>query len=98
MARSTATRNDLRIAIEETLAGKAVSVTNIDAVGCLIGKVRHPKTATADSEAIASPSYCRQVSRIMQKYCQECHRTGDIGPFSLEAYEDASRTREKNSG
>jgi|GEM_PF-4143409 len=24
----------------------------------------------------------------MQKHYLECHRTGDIGPFSLEAYED----------
>ena len=66
--RSRATRDDLRIATEETLAGKAVSVAKTDAVDCLIGKVRHPKTASADCEAIASPSYCRQVSRIMQKH------------------------------
>jgi len=88
VTRTAATRDDLRIAIEETLAGKAVSVAAAKAVGCLIGKVRRPKIASAENETIASPSYCNQVSRIMQKHCLECHRTGDIGPFSLEAYED----------
>lgn len=88
VTRTAATRDDLLIAIEETLAGKAVSVAKTDAVGCLIGKVRHPKTAPAEGAASSSLTYCKDVSRIMQTHCLECHRTGDIGPFSLEAYED----------
>lgn len=88
VTRTAATRDDLLIAIEETLAGKAVSVSKSDAVGCLIGKVRRPKVVSADSATSSSPAYCKDVSRIMQKHCLECHRTGDIGPFSLEAYED----------
>ncbi len=88
VTRTAATRDDLRIAIEETLAGKAVSVANADAVGCLIGKVRRVKTAPADVATSSSLTYCKDISRIMQKHCLECHRTSDIGPFSLEAYED----------
>ena len=34
-------------------------------------------------------TYAKQVSRVLQKRCQECHRPGEIGPFSLLTYEDA---------
>ena len=88
VTRTAATRDDLLIAIEETLAGKAVSVAKTDAVGCLIGKVRRPKTVPAGVATSSALTYCKDISRIMQKHCLECHRTGDIGPFSLEAYED----------
>lgn len=88
VTRNSATRDDLRIAIEETLAGEAVSVAKADAVGCMIGKVRRPKPAAVDNADMASVTYCKDISRIMQKHCLECHRTGDIGPFSLETYED----------
>ena len=35
-------------------------------------------------------TYARQVSRILQKNCQECHRPGQIGPMSLMTYDDAA--------
>ena len=77
-----------RFGATRTLAGKAVSIATADAVGCLIGKVRRPQTAPANNPKRLSVTYCKDVSRIMQKHCLECHRTGDIGLFSLEAYED----------
>jgi peroxiredoxin len=69
-------------AIDELLAGKAVTLPAADAVGCHIGRVLSPK---ADSPI----TYSKQISRIFQKRCVECHRPGEIAPFALESYEDA---------
>jgi hypothetical protein len=38
-------------------------------------------------KGVSTPTYAREVSRIVQKNCQECHRKGQIGPFPLETYE-----------
>lgn len=37
-----------------------------------------------------APTYAKQVSRIIQKNCEGCHRPGQIGPFSLTNYQEAS--------
>lgn len=39
--------------------------------------------------AFAQPTYTREVSRIIQGKCQQCHREGDIAPFALQSYDDA---------
>lgn len=79
--RSQATRQDLRIALEELLAGKPVSVTETLVTGCSIGRVRTP---LVNSEY----TFCKQVSRILNQHCVECHRPGEIGPFSLTDYNE----------
>ena len=38
----------------------------------------------------AQPTYSKEVSRIIQAKCQQCHRPDDIAPFALLKYEDAS--------
>src|SRR5579875_1824411 len=76
------TRRDLAAALDEILAGKTVSVPRTDAAGCRIGRVAKPKSA-------GQITYAKQVSRILQKHCQECHRPGRIGPMSLLTFEDA---------
>jgi len=88
VARNSANREDLRVAIEETLAGKIVSIAKIDAVGCLIGKVRPMKDAATESTQTSTVTYSKDISRVIQKHCLECHRDGEIAPFSLESYED----------
>ena len=37
----------------------------------------------------AQPTYTRDISRIFQAKCQQCHREGDIAPFALDSYEVA---------
>lgn len=81
--RKAPTRDDLKIAIDELLDGKPVSVTETAATGCLIGRAREAK---ADS----SVTYSNQISRLLQKHCVECHRPGEIAPFSLTDYQDAA--------
>lgn len=38
-----------------------------------------------------APTYHRDVARILQKQCQECHRPGQVAPFSLLTYEQARK-------
>ena len=59
--------------------GRNVPITETEVVGCLIGRVLEPD---ADSEV----TYSRQISRILQDHCVECHRPGEIAPFSLTSY------------
>jgi peroxiredoxin/mono/diheme cytochrome c family protein len=74
-------RNDLAEAVNELLAGKAVSEPTTQAIGCHIGRVRK---ANGQSEV----TYSKQISRIFQNHCIECHREGRIGPFQMASYED----------
>jgi hypothetical protein len=37
----------------------------------------------------AQPTYSKEVSRIFQAKCQQCHRDGDVAPFALKDYETA---------
>jgi peroxiredoxin len=75
-------RRDLAVALDEILAGKAVSVPRTETSGCRIGRVAKPK-------AEGRVTYAKHVSRILQKNCQECHRPGQIGPMSLLSFDDA---------
>ncbi|MBS0203215.1 MAG: redoxin domain-containing protein [Planctomycetes bacterium] len=85
VTRSQPTREDLRIALEELLAGMSVSVPETEVSGCMIGRVRIPRTGPA-----AKVTFCNQVSRILNQHCVECHRPGEIGPFSLTDYNEVT--------
>ena len=39
----------------------------------------------------ATPTFSKEVSRILQSKCQSCHHPGDIAPFSLMTYNDTKR-------
>lgn len=38
-----------------------------------------------------TPTYTRDVLPILQRRCQNCHRRDQVGPFSLETYEQARK-------
>ncbi len=82
IARAKPTRRHLKIAIEELLAARPISIASTDATGCLIGRVSKPKP---NPRGI---TYAKQVSRVLAKHCVECHRSGEIGPFALEDYDE----------
>lgn len=81
--RENVTREDLAIAIDELLAGQAISKPSTEAVGCFIGRIRDMKT---DGKV----TWSNQISRLFQKRCVECHRDGDIAPFSLTNFEEVA--------
>lgn len=81
--RETPKRHDLKIAIEELLAGKPVSVATTEIEGCFIGKVREPKRG-------AEVTYSKHVAPILQNRCVNCHRPGQIGPFAMTSYDEVA--------
>jgi peroxiredoxin len=69
-------------ALEELLAGKAVSRATTEVKGTPIERIAKPRV----KEEI---TYSKHVARILQNRCQECHRPGEIGPMPLLTYEHA---------
>jgi peroxiredoxin len=81
--RPAPTRRDLAEAIEEVLAGKAVSQPESEVSGCIIARAKKP-------QGEGSITFSKDVARILQIRCQECHRPGQIGPMALLTYEDVA--------
>jgi len=81
LARDKIRRQDLAIAIDELLNQKEVSIPQTEPLGCHIGRAQKP-------EPSGNITYTNQISRILNKRCVECHRSGEIAPFSLTNYED----------
>ena len=77
------TEYELRQALGEIVSGRPVSNAVTEAVGCPISR---PVTVTAKA---ASVTYHKDVLPILQRSCQECHRPGAVGPFSLMNYRQA---------
>ncbi len=80
--RDAPTRRDLAEALDEVLAGKPVSRPVTDPAGCFIARAVKPK-------ADGTITFAKDVSRVLQRNCQECHRPGQVGPMPLLTYEDA---------
>jgi len=80
--RPEASKQELVDALDAVLAGKPAPVAITDPPGCLIARAVTPK-------AEGSVTYTKHVAPILQKRCQECHRPGEVGPFTLTTYEDA---------
>jgi len=81
-AKTRVNRHDLTSALDELLSGKEVTQPQTEAIGCLIGRVRPVQN---NSEV----TYSKQIAKIFQDRCVECHRPGQIGPFALQNYEEA---------
>ncbi len=54
-----------------------------------------PASASAPASRVDVPTWSKDIAPIVQKNCQECHRPGEIGPFSLLTYQDARRRATK---
>jgi peroxiredoxin len=76
-------RQDLRQALDELLGDSVVSQPVTEPAGCLIGRLRKP-------DEHSSVTFSNQISRLFNRRCVECHRAGEIGPFSLTDYREAA--------
>lgn len=84
--KATVSRHDLTEALDEILAGKAVTVAETKAFGCAIPA---PEKKAVD---LAAPvSYYKDVAPLLQAHCQSCHRSGQVGPFVLTTYAQAKK-------
>lgn len=81
--REKPTTNDLVDAIESLLSGQEIASEHQAAPGCLIGRIKHPKSD-------ATVTYSNQISRIFADHCVRCHREGEIGPFAMSSYEEVA--------
>jgi peroxiredoxin len=87
IARGEATKHDLRDAIESLLAGESPAQAVTNAIGCLISLPRaRAASSTSSNEKIVT--YCADIARVLNQHCVECHRSGEIGPFSLTDYDE----------
>lgn len=77
-------RHDLRIALQEVLDGKPVTVETTKVTGCPIARPAIKQKVTE-----SSVTYSEHVAPLLQMHCENCHRPGGIGPFALQTYEQA---------
>lgn len=74
-------QSDLKLAIQSLLDGKSIATPKTKAIGCVIGRVKQA-TPTGDV------TYTKHIAKILNSRCVECHRRGEIGPFTLTSYQD----------
>lgn len=77
--RPAATREDLREALDDVLAGRPVRVAETPVDGCRLAGAPPPRE---------TPGF-DVVQPILARHCQECHRPGGQAPFELVTYDDA---------
>ncbi|QDV16320.1 Thiol-disulfide oxidoreductase ResA [Gimesia panareensis] len=81
ISRAETTTHDLKNALDQLLAGKPIEVTETKPNGCFIGRVKQ-------NEVTTKLTFCKEVAGVLHRHCVECHRTGEIAPFSLTDYDE----------
>lgn len=81
--RPQVTRDDLKDAIEDILAGRTVAVPETPVDGCLI-------TIPSFTPPPTLVTFHEHVLPLLQQHCQECHRPNGGAPFTLMSLEDAN--------
>ena len=72
---------DLANAIQQHLDDQPIANALTDAVGCHIGRI---KTVQPTGEI----TFNKHIAPIFFASCTDCHRDGEIAPFTLTSYED----------
>jgi Ca2+-binding EF-hand superfamily protein/mono/diheme cytochrome c family protein len=80
-AKEQPSRHYLRDAVAAMLRGEPADIAATSAPGCALDLPA--KTAVAST----SVNYHRDIARIMQANCVECHHSGGVGPFALDSYD-----------
>jgi hypothetical protein len=78
---------ELRNAIEDLLAGRAIRAPRTKAAGCPLDRPERP--ARPGVTAVEAPTFHRNVVPFLHTHCRLCHAPGQAGPFSLLTYDDA---------
>lgn len=84
--RPTIEREDLKLALEEILQGKSVSIPETPVDGCLIEFQALRGLPAPVPEQV---TYTEHIAPLLAQHCQTCHREGMTGPFSLTSYAEA---------
>lgn len=76
----------LEDALDALLRGGAPAINATGSPGCVIEPASRP-----DPAPVPLVTYTKDIARIIQNSCIECHRSGGVAPFSLETYASVSR-------
>jgi peroxiredoxin len=79
------TSHDLTNALNAVLKGEAVAQPAVMAFGCAIRR-----DAASVVAAKGVPTYAHDVASILRAKCESCHRAGEVAPFTLQDYKQAS--------
>lgn len=82
--RAEPTSRDLRDAMTALIEKRPIATAKTDAVGCPFQSRRLPGKGPA-------VTYARDIAPILFAHCVECHRPGEVAPFSLLNYQDAAK-------
>ncbi len=77
----TASREDLKEAIRDLLAGQPVRVPQTEVDGCLIN---NKQTTASNSTA----TWSSEIGSLVHQKCASCHRAGTAAPFALLTRDD----------
>lgn len=83
--REVVTTHELEDAIRAVAAGSEPKVSRTDAVGCAF------EGWDKDGRRDGDVTWARDVAPIVYANCAECHREGEVAPFSLVKYEDVKK-------
>jgi mono/diheme cytochrome c family protein len=77
-------RSYLCDALAAVLKGQTPQPRETESFGCAVQPGPMPPV-------MEEVSYAGQVAEILNRHCVDCHRPGQVGPFSLIGYENASK-------
>jgi thiol-disulfide isomerase/thioredoxin len=79
------TRHYLADALEAVTHGQRPGIEATSAPGCALEIAAPDASGAAAASAL---TWHRDISRVIQRNCQECHRPGGTGPFEMMKMED----------
>ncbi|WP_339747632.1 redoxin family protein [uncultured Rubinisphaera sp.] len=85
--RPQAEKKYLQEAISALANGKEIELTYVKPVGCFFPK-------PSEVSALTDVTFTRDIAPIIQSRCQNCHREGQVAPFSLTNYKETTRHAE----
>jgi peroxiredoxin/mono/diheme cytochrome c family protein len=81
--RPEVTEHFLRDATLASAAGQPIPVSPTQPIGCRLGAI--------SPEAPTQVTFSRDIAPVLYSHCAECHRPGEVAPFSLLSYTDAQK-------
>ena len=81
--RDKATNTYLIDAVESLLRNNPPAVDFVEAEGCLIGRLRKV-------DENSHVTFGKHIAPILSQHCVECHREGEIAPFSLTDFDEVA--------
>jgi len=70
---------------------KVLSLSTAAAAVCVVCVSTSASLKGQKPGAPETPTFDRDVAPILYKHCASCHRSGQIAPFPLLTYSDASK-------